>query len=358
MIHSLVESNYTCVLLCIMMLSFVAIDRSFEKKVRVLFCTIAVLVICMAVCESISIAVSKDPTKDLLRWFTWATDYVCKTTAVFLVDLIVDRRNKRINWVMCIPLVINAALSYTTFWTGWVFYYGTNGAFCHGPLAFSPFATAGFYVMFMLMWTIRDLKKNGTTEVIVVLIIVAAGAITASLEFVFRFHYLVNAVLAVCLVFYYLFMYSQVYKRDTLTNLLNRRNFYLNLNDHRDIPLLIISIDINNLKKTNDTQGHDAGDLLITTVVDAVLTALPRGCAMYRTGGDEFMVLCRNETKAQAEKILECARKNLIGTSYSFASGISLYTPGMDIEEICRNADKNMYEDKRLFKLLEQQNKN
>lgn len=357
MIHSLVESNYTCILLCFMMLSFVAIDRSFEKKVRVLFCSIAVLVICMAFCESISITVSKDPTKNLLRWFTWATDYVCKTAAVFLVDLIVDRRNKRINWVMCIPLVINAALSYTTFWTGWVFYYGTNGAFCHGPLSFAPFATAGFYLVFMLVWTIRDLKKNGTMEVVVVLIIVAAGAVTASLEFIFRFHYLVSAVLAVCLVFYYLFMYSQVYKRDTLTNLLNRRNFYLNLNDHKDIQMTIISIDINNLKQTNDTKGHDEGDVLITTVVNAVLATLPRGCAMYRTGGDEFMVLCKNGTTAQAEDILESARKNLAGTQYSFASGISLYTPGMNIDEICRDADKHMYENKRLFKLLEQQSK-
>ena len=49
----------------------------------------------------------------------------------------------------------------------------------------------------------------------------------------------------------------------------------------------VISIDLNDLKRFNDENGHAAGDTALCTIVACIQNILPRGCHLYRTGGDE-----------------------------------------------------------------------
>jgi diguanylate cyclase (GGDEF)-like protein len=86
-------------------------------------------------------------------------------------------------------------------------------------------------------------------------------------------------------------------RTDNLTGLHNHRSF------HQDLSLEIerraatgtyftlMAIDLDGLKQINDTKGHQAGDLYIRRVSGAIRYAIGADGTVYRTGGDEFMVI-------------------------------------------------------------------
>jgi diguanylate cyclase (GGDEF)-like protein/PAS domain S-box-containing protein len=84
---------------------------------------------------------------------------------------------------------------------------------------------------------------------------------------------------------------------DTLTGLANRRLFRDRLEQalsrmHRDHkPLALIHLDVDQFKRINDTQGHDAGDLLLQTVAQRLASCVRQQDTVARMGGDEFTVL-------------------------------------------------------------------
>ena len=82
--------------------------------------------------------------------------------------------------------------------------------------------------------------------------------------------------------------------RDPLTGLLNR----VGLDRSIDLlglappqPLAVLFIDLDGLKRVNDTLGHDAGDVLIRTAAARLRVSLRDGDLVARQGGDEFVVV-------------------------------------------------------------------
>jgi diguanylate cyclase (GGDEF)-like protein len=82
-----------------------------------------------------------------------------------------------------------------------------------------------------------------------------------------------------------------------LTQLENRRGLagsfdqYLAIATRREVPLLLTSWDVNNLKTVNDTEGHAAGDAHLQAFVQALLDCARSEDAFFRVGGDEFVGL-------------------------------------------------------------------
>lgn len=116
----------------------------------------------------------------------------------------------------------------------------------------------------------------------------------------------------------------------------------------------VIFWDINFLKKTNDTLGHEAGDLLIITIAESiqnVSNATDRG---YRIGGDEFIMVMRGAGEKEVlkkiqdwEKTLETLKKEIdfpvsVSVGYDFGHGANL-------DQIIHKADQMMYENKRIM---------
>ena len=80
---------------------------------------------------------------------------------------------------------------------------------------------------------------------------------------------------------------------DTLTGLLNRNHYSHQaeaLSASLGFPQAMVVADLNNLKRTNDTYGHAAGDRLIKLLADAARAHWPTAKG-YRMGGDEFLML-------------------------------------------------------------------
>jgi diguanylate cyclase (GGDEF)-like protein len=139
---------------------------------------------------------------------------------------------------------------------------------------------------------------------------------------------------------------------DHLTGLANRRGLALAINER---PLrhafAVLVMDLDNLKAVNDTYGHDVGDELIVAVADAAARSLRGGDVLARTGGDEFAIYLADAgggaARRVAYRVMDAINKVVVhGTTPSLSVGLAWGEPGMDAEEVSRNADAAMYKAK------------
>lgn len=355
MLHYIVQSNYAILLFCMFLLVFCLAEHSFEKRVRGYFILVILLSLVLTVVDSIDFYIEKTVVSySLLRCITTAVGYTLRPLSIFFVICIFRRRHPMRLRVLAVFLYINGFIALASIRTEWVYFFDTANQFHRGPLWMIPFLTSIFYLLLMAGFSLRGTRRNGGTETILVFFIVLAAIVGTMLESIFHFKFMLNAAMTCGVCAYYLFLHVQLYKRDSLTGLLNRRNFYLALQDCRQPNYILIAVDINNLKTINDTLGHSQGDVCITTVVDVVESSLPRGCTMYRTGGDEFMIICRGFETEQAKEVIEKIQKKLEATEYSASFGWARYEVGESYDSVCNRADAMMYDNKRQYKRMMQ----
>ncbi|MDY6827420.1 MAG: diguanylate cyclase [Bacillota bacterium] len=146
---------------------------------------------------------------------------------------------------------------------------------------------------------------------------------------------------------------------DELTGLYNRR-YYENelerLNSSREHPIAIISADLDNLKKINDSLGHNEGDHYIQAAAEILKSSLRESDILARVGGDEFaVILPRTTLKAGRELVKRIHhqieiynQQNTSSPTLSISVGIAVSTSGKQpLEKIYNKADDAMYEDKK-----------
>ena len=150
-------------------------------------------------------------------------------------------------------------------------------------------------------------------------------------------------------------LYRAMAYTDELTELKNR-NAFINEQCSRavDGDSCCIVVDINQLKRVNDSLGHIYGDQLIRRSARVIHDAFSDLGACYRIGGDEFAVVCRNCDEAAVERALlrmdaRIAAENAgDGPEISLSRGYAF--GGGDVgsfSELFRLADERMYLDKR-----------
>ena len=86
-------------------------------------------------------------------------------------------------------------------------------------------------------------------------------------------------------------------RTDSLTRLGNHRGFHHDLSEAiafraaSGTVLTLMAIDLDGLKRINDAHGHPAGDAHIRKIAECLRRTVAGEGTVYRTGGDEFMVL-------------------------------------------------------------------
>jgi diguanylate cyclase len=142
---------------------------------------------------------------------------------------------------------------------------------------------------------------------------------------------------------------------DHLTGLYNRRymeDSIKRLDTERNLPFTIMVLDVNGLKYTNDTFGHEMGDRLLKTIADTMAKVCRADEIICRIGGGEFAILFPNTNEKQAEAIKKRITKaiskiNLGSVIVSLAIGYAVKTSkDQNIEDIKINADCSMYKNK------------
>lgn len=115
------------------------------------------------------------------------------------------------------------------------------------------------------------------------------------------------------------------------------------------LDLALAAIDLDGLKRINDTQGHAAGDAALQALVARLREQLRDADTLYRTGGDEFVVVAPFTDTAGAAAMLERASE---GDGPSFSWGVaSMRALGAKTEEnpelLIAAADTALYEKRR-----------
>ena len=160
---------------------------------------------------------------------------------------------------------------------------------------------------------------------------------------------------------------EQLANTDALTGIGNRKVFDAALGraitqatSRPRIPFCVLVVDINGLKRLNDSCGHEAGDALIRHVADILSFIIRREDTVARTGGDEFVVICpgaRPDTGEELASRIEARLRSapltvdtlLMGTvevqvSASIGTASSHDTQP---QEVLPRADARMYETKQ-----------
>lgn len=147
---------------------------------------------------------------------------------------------------------------------------------------------------------------------------------------------------------------------DTLTGL-NNRNAYIRdidaLTNNHDV--MIVTCDLNNLKKCNDTLGHNEGDAYILNAANIIRDSFSKYGSCYRIGGDEFVVMIKNALMCpigELTTILEEKQDDYNATEPGFpmciSYGYAVFDSRIDtnLEQTRDRADALMYEYKRKSK--------
>lgn len=150
---------------------------------------------------------------------------------------------------------------------------------------------------------------------------------------------------------------------DELTGLGNRAYYnmyvkYMQSQGLTERDLIVASLDVNSLKKTNDELGHNYGDLLLAGAGKALKKAFNKSEIVARIGGDEFVVVT-HESEDDFKKSLtrldeECAKwKNDKIESLSISRGYSNSKdhPYVNPEKLYKLADEEMYKNKSEYYL-------
>ena len=146
---------------------------------------------------------------------------------------------------------------------------------------------------------------------------------------------------------------------DALTGLLNRRAFRARLAreaGERDAGFALILCDMDNLKRVNDTLGHEAGDVALRLLARALRSGLRRDDA-YRLGGDEFAVVLAGASALDAEGVVRRLQDavsraaegpiDMIEASF----GLAVYEPDESPDHLVARADHDLYQAKRRRRL-------
>ena len=147
---------------------------------------------------------------------------------------------------------------------------------------------------------------------------------------------------------------------DTMTGLYNRNAYNYYVKSEPDITdTMIVTFDLNNLKKCNDEHGHSAGDDYIIQTAQIIENIFEKHGKCYRIGGDEFCCIVPDANKCQVDRLIQrmheelvfLDNKKIIPIRAEIACGYAVMEAGDDgIEQIRERADIMMYRDKSRLK--------
>lgn len=153
-------------------------------------------------------------------------------------------------------------------------------------------------------------------------------------------------------------------RRDELTGIRNKNAFEESSKEidkrirsaEKDLSFGVVVCDINDLKKINDTRGHNYGDEMIQRA-SRLISGIFVSSEVFRIGGDEFVVLLQGEDFMIREELLENLRRESFSNGRSrsgpvVASGLAVYDPKKDAKfsDVFKRADLRMYANKKSLK--------
>ena len=142
---------------------------------------------------------------------------------------------------------------------------------------------------------------------------------------------------------------------DVLTGALNRRQFEAYASRHladyqrSERPSALALIDIDDFKAINDSLGHAVGDRVLSQLTILIQQRIRQTDAVFRIGGDEFVVILVGINAESAQGVVEDIRKRLSSmddihlASLRFSAGICDVENNTTVDAWLDRADQALY---------------
>jgi diguanylate cyclase (GGDEF)-like protein len=121
----------------------------------------------------------------------------------------------------------------------------------------------------------------------------------------------------------------------------------------KQAPFAVVMFDVNDLKKVNDTAGHQAGDQYLRDACKIICDTFKHS-PVYRVGGDEFAVLAQGSDYVHLSQLLGTVSDHNAAAAHSggivIACGMARYENDESVSAVFERADRAMYENKAQLK--------
>ncbi len=329
-------------LCCLFLFIFIFSNHTFQEKTVKKFYAAMVCELILLICSCMQSYYVTHTGNVYLKSIIYNGATIFKIGTVAYVVAISCRDKPIITKIIYGLLALNDFVIVLNIFTNIVFSFDSQHTFIRGPLFFIPYTIAAILTVIFFWNGIKMFHINPWESVLCVSIFTLC-TISYCISLKPKFILLLPSSFVVSITVYFLYLNIQLYRRDTLTNLLNRRSFFTDAKKFYHSQITILSMDVNNLKAINEEFGHKKGDEALICIVKSMQNNFSKLGTIYRLGGDEFAALFINKKREDIERSLENFRKELKSTTYTVACGLSEYLPGNDFEQIFSASDENMY---------------
>ncbi len=353
-IQEVIQDSFLIIVSDVTLLFFILYNSTLSAKRRGAFLICVCITLIMIACNIGIYTFEGTGHHTLLRIFN-AISYSVSGPVILPFIFLTGVVKKTTRYLLQILALLNIVLSVCSIFTNWIFLIDDMGMVHLGKLSPIPFYLTAMYMAIVLASSLTKYRLGNRSESLFLLVLCIGIIIAVILNTVFKYRFLISGMAVMSSVFYYLYFATQTLTRDALTNALNRHSFYKDIQSLTRHQMYVISMDLNGLKQINDTYGHDAGDQAILAVSDSVWAVLPPRSRFYRMGGDEFEILYPGANQQQVEQLASRIKQSVQDKAYSVAIGYREYRKELDFDEVFRDADAMMYDDKASMKLAEAQ---
>lgn len=125
------------------------------------------------------------------------------------------------------------------------------------------------------------------------------------------------------------------------------------IKENKNLEFAVTVFDVNNLKKINDTEGHQAGDEYIKDACHLICRTFKHS-PVFRIGGDEFVVVSQGEDYKNIDQLISFMQKQNSNackiSGLVVACGMARYENDDSLASVFKRADKIMYDNKNHYK--------
>ena len=355
------------ILLCIVVILGVTLIKKLNthKKISIYLLIILFLTLTISILEALQIYVQFDLGSAIGATIIASLLYTLRPVCLLCFIFLSGQKFKGIwFYILLIPLTINiitVLFPYFPATKTLAFFYHfseKDGNIQWEPgsiqlFRFMPHIVSILYLAFLLYKSIGLLQRKHIADAVSLIVCAAVVSLASIIETFFNESgeiTLLPTSIAVCTVFYYIFLYERTNKIDVLTGLFNRATYFDDFPKIKKDITGIIQLDMNGLKYLNDNLGHLEGDNGLKRIAKAISNNISRKMYAYRLGGDEFIVLAINESEEKIMKFISDFRNELKETNYYCSIGYAYKNMETNsTEAMFKLSEERMYSDKAEF---------
>jgi diguanylate cyclase (GGDEF)-like protein len=142
---------------------------------------------------------------------------------------------------------------------------------------------------------------------------------------------------------------TEIYNRQSLEEMANR---FMSQARRSRKPLTLMLIDVDQFKAVNTRFGHLTGDVVLANTAALLKHSVRGSDAVFRYGGDEFLIILADTSCADARHVVERVRAGLADWNraghlekfeLSLSIGVAEWTEGKTLDNLLDGADHQMY---------------